>query len=169
MPKNFNKMKKYLSFMAFAMMAVFSLAVVSCGDDDDDEPTNVDSDYVGTWSVQRVEGWGYDEDNSFEYVQLKSDGTYIDVQELTEEDIEDDEFLGFYTEKEKAQGYVVYRGEWSVSSNKLFLKVSTPTHFKGTTLTYDIVKKEKDKLTVSMLGITSYLIRVNDKTIEKYL
>ena len=68
MPKNFNKMKKCLSFMAFAMMAVFSLAVVSCGDDDDDEPTNVDSDYVGTWSVQRVEGWGYDEDNSFEYV-----------------------------------------------------------------------------------------------------
>lgn len=30
-------MKKYLSFMAFAMMAVFSLALVSCSDDDNEE------------------------------------------------------------------------------------------------------------------------------------
>lgn len=30
-------MKKYLSFMAFAMLAVFSLAFVSCGDDEDDD------------------------------------------------------------------------------------------------------------------------------------
>lgn len=29
-------MKKYLSFMAFAMMAVFSLTLVSCGDNDDE-------------------------------------------------------------------------------------------------------------------------------------
>ena len=28
-------MKKHLSFIAFAMMAVFSLAFVSCGDDDE--------------------------------------------------------------------------------------------------------------------------------------
>lgn len=30
-------MNKYMKFMAFAMMAVFSLAFVSCRDDDDDE------------------------------------------------------------------------------------------------------------------------------------
>ena len=30
-------MKKYLSLMAFAMMAVFSLAFVSCGDDDEED------------------------------------------------------------------------------------------------------------------------------------
>ena len=29
-------MKKYLSFMAFAMVAVFSLTFISCGDDDED-------------------------------------------------------------------------------------------------------------------------------------
>ncbi len=33
-------MKKYLSLIAFAVMAVFSLAFVSCGDDDDDELNN---------------------------------------------------------------------------------------------------------------------------------
>ena len=33
-------MNKYIKYMAFAMMAVFSLAFLSCGDDDDDEPAN---------------------------------------------------------------------------------------------------------------------------------
>ena len=33
-------MNKYIKFMAFAMMAVFSLALVSCGGNDDDGPTN---------------------------------------------------------------------------------------------------------------------------------
>lgn len=32
-------MKKFLSYMAFAMLAVCSLAFVSCGDDDDDDAT----------------------------------------------------------------------------------------------------------------------------------
>ena len=32
-------MSKYIKFMAFAMMAVFSLVFVSCSDDDDDEPS----------------------------------------------------------------------------------------------------------------------------------
>ena len=43
-------MKKYLSFMAFAMMAVFSLAFVSCGDEDEDEITP-EATIVGTWEV----------------------------------------------------------------------------------------------------------------------
>lgn len=38
-------MKKYLSFMAFALIAVFSLAFVSCGDDDDDEDDPSTSGY----------------------------------------------------------------------------------------------------------------------------
>lgn len=36
--------------MAFAMMAVFSLAFVSCGDDDEDEITP-EATIVGTWEV----------------------------------------------------------------------------------------------------------------------
>ncbi len=38
-------MNKYIKFMAFAMMAVFSLAFVSCGDDDD-EPSASGSQLV---------------------------------------------------------------------------------------------------------------------------
>ena len=41
-------MKKYLSFMAFAMMAVFSLAFVSCDDDDEDDISS-EATIVGTW------------------------------------------------------------------------------------------------------------------------
>ena len=33
-------MKKYLSFMAFALMAVFSLTLASCGDDDEEKSQN---------------------------------------------------------------------------------------------------------------------------------
>ena len=39
----------------------------------------------------------------------------------------------------------------------------------GSTLVYDIITKENDKITVAMWGATSYLIRVDDDVIEKYL
>ena len=45
-------MKKYFSFIAFAMMAVFSLAFVSCSDDDD-EKTGSSSELVGTWEDRK--------------------------------------------------------------------------------------------------------------------
>lgn len=70
-----------MSFMAFAMMAVFSLAFVSCGDDDDDdvdiEPT---ATIVGTWEITEnnfdlkikeimgmdIDGWETDEEESMQ-------------------------------------------------------------------------------------------------------
>ena len=55
---NFKTMKKYLKFMAFAMMAVFSLAFVSCGDDDD-EPnkggdTGINEQFSFTINVKTI-------------------------------------------------------------------------------------------------------------------
>jgi hypothetical protein len=44
-------MKKYMSFMAFAMLAVFSLAFVSCGDDDDEDENTTEATIVGTWEI----------------------------------------------------------------------------------------------------------------------
>ncbi|MDO4950571.1 MAG: hypothetical protein Q4E49_00745 [Bacteroidales bacterium] len=43
-------MKKYLSLFAFAMMAVFSLAFVSCGDDEEEDGADT-SKLVGTWEI----------------------------------------------------------------------------------------------------------------------
>lgn len=138
-------MSKYIKFMAFAMMAVFSLAFVSCGDDDEDS-SNSTSEYVGTWSDTESDEYG------FEYIQLKSDGTYIDVQE----------------DEDTVIGYTVYYGEWKVSNDKLILKVTSGIG-KGIILTYDIVIKEKDKLIVSFMGFTSTFVKVNDSIIQKYL
>ena len=48
-------MKKYLSIWAFALMAVFSLVAVSCGDDDKDDAIQGDATIVGTWEVTSVD------------------------------------------------------------------------------------------------------------------
>ncbi len=134
--------------MAFAMVAVFSLTFVSCGNDDDEElkPESSVSEYVGTWSDTESAEYG------FEYIQLKSDGSYIDVQE--DEDAE--------------KGYAVYYGKWSVSGDELTLKATSGIG-AGITLTYDIVKKERDKLILSLFGITSTFVKVNDNVIQQYL
>jgi len=42
-------MKKDLSYMAFAILTVFSLAIVSCGDDDDDVIDGGNRIVLGTW------------------------------------------------------------------------------------------------------------------------
>lgn len=49
-------MNKYIKFMAFAMIAVFSLAFVSCGDDDDDEPTSASGSQIEINGVKHYVG-----------------------------------------------------------------------------------------------------------------
>lgn len=44
-------MKKYLSLIAFVMMAVVSLSLTACGDDDDDVNAGSTSELVGTWDI----------------------------------------------------------------------------------------------------------------------
>ena len=44
-------MKKYLSLIAFVMMAVVSLSLTACGDDDDDDNVGSTSELVGTWEI----------------------------------------------------------------------------------------------------------------------
>ena len=47
--------------------------------------------------------------------------------------------------------------------------IQTAAENGGVTLAYDIVKKEKDKITVSWGGITVTIVKVNDDVIQKYL
>lgn len=155
-------MKQYLSFMAFAMMAVFCLTFVSCGSDGDEPgPSSSLSEYVGTWST--ITGIA---DGEFEYIQFKSDGNCTRV--LYDEDAE--------------KGYDVFSGTWAINGDKLTIKetsvigsemaqflIQTAAENGGVTLAYDIVKKEKDKITVSLGGITVTIAKVNDDVIQKYL
>lgn len=53
-------MKKYLSLIAFAMMAVVSLSLTGCGDDDDDNGGG-SSALVGTWDLISLVTDGKDE------------------------------------------------------------------------------------------------------------
>ena len=77
-------MKKFLSFMVFAMMAVFGLSLVSCGDDDEDFEASI----VGTWEVTYVKAtsaYGLDEDDGFEIgdrMTFYSNGTYEDSEDI---------------------------------------------------------------------------------------
>lgn len=148
--------------MAFAMMAVFCLTFVSCGSDGDEPgPSSSLSEYVGTWST--ITGIP---DGEFEYVQFKSDGKCTRV--LYDEDAE--------------KGYDVFSGTWAINGDKLTIKetsvigsemaqilIQTAAENGGVTLAYDIVKKEKDKITVSWGGITATIVKVNDDVIQKYL
>ena len=77
-------MKKYLSFIAFAMMAVFSLSLVSCGDDDDEE---FEASVVGTWEVtylKATSSFDMDDDEGLKVgdrMTFYSDGRYKDSED----------------------------------------------------------------------------------------
>lgn len=76
-------MKKYFSLIAFAMVAVFSLVFVSCGDDEEEFEASV----VGTWEVTYVRAssyWGVDDDEGFkkgDQMTFYSDGRYEDSED----------------------------------------------------------------------------------------
>ena len=70
-------MRKYMSFMAFAMMAVFSLAFASCGDDHDDVDIEPTATIVGTWEIT---------ENNFDLKIKEIMGMDIDGWETVEEE-----------------------------------------------------------------------------------
>ncbi len=142
-------MKKQINFILLAVMAVFSITFVSCGNDDD-EP---DSAFVGTWHTERVDGSLEPYTEGITYTQLRSDGTYVEV----------------YVDEEDENAYEVTHGTWDVSDNELTMTATTDIVMAGIPVTYEVKKIEKDKITLSFLGTTVYLVRVSDSVIEKYL
>lgn len=149
-------MKKHLLFFGVIVLAVMGMTLTSCGDDND-EPSGGSSSLVGSWSFELDEGWNniigdYIDEDFFQYLQLKSNGSFVQVQ----------------PEEEEPDGYYIARGNWSESNGKLILEY-TSGELKGTTWTYDIIKKEKNRVTISIWGITGYMIRISDNVVEQYL
>ena len=140
-------MKKLYSTILLLAMMVAALGFTACGDDDeeDDSGSGYSSFLVGTWQVEDEDSYA----DEVEYVQFKSNGTYINVQ---------------YDE----DGLYITKGTWNVSDNELTMK-ETDGEWKGTSFTYTILSKGQSKLTLSMLGITSTLTKVSDSVIERYL
>ena len=71
-------------------------------------------------------------------------------------------------DEEDDNAYEVTNGTWSVSDNKLTMTATTDI-ISGIPVTFEIKKVEGDKITLSFLGTTVYLVRVSDSVIEKYL
>ncbi len=149
-------MKKYLYCLMVALMTITAFALVSCSDDDDIE-LSVNS-IVGTWSVEGGNAWGIDASmsgsvlgDSFwikEYIRFYEDGSLVDV---AEDQIGDDYELD------------ISYGTWTLDGSSLNIRTN------GVTYTYTVKDITKDKITVSMWGITSYLVRVSDSVIDQYL
>lgn len=79
-------MKKYFSLIAFAMLAVFCLAFVSCGDDDDEGGEN-SSALVGTWDAVSSrfyddDGWEETEAESWYWVFTDKTVTVYDEDDM---------------------------------------------------------------------------------------
>lgn len=118
------------------------------GGGDDDEIGGNSSFLVGTWSVTSAQGWGgYTGDGEAEYLQFKSNGTYINVQF-------DD-------------GLYITKGTWRATDTELVMK-ETEGDILGT-YTYKILNHTQSTLTLKMWGITVNLTKVPDSTIDKYL
>ena len=137
--------KLYSTFMLLAMM-VAALSLTACGGDDDEIGGN-SSFLIGTWSVTSGQGWGFESDGEAEYLQFKSDGTYINVQF-------DD-------------GLYITKGTWRATDTELVMK-ETEGDILGT-YTYKILNHTQTSITLEMWGITANLTKVPDSTIDKYL
>ena len=133
--------------MMLAMM-VAALSFTACGgDDEEDEFIDNSSFVVGTWSINTVEGWGLEAEVETEYIQYKSDGTYIDVQ------LDD--------------GLYISKGTWKISGTDLIMKETEGRLLW--TYTFTILNHTKTTLTLEMWGITANATKVPDSTIDKYI
>jgi len=143
-------MKKLYSTIMMLAMMVAALSLTACGGDDDEENGGGDSStfLIGTWSVTYAQGWGFEsDDDEPEYLQFKSNGTYINVQF-------DD-------------GLYITKGNWSATDTEIIMK-ETEGDILGT-YTYKILNHTQTSITLEMWGITANLAKVPDSTIDKYL
>ena len=123
-------MKKYLSFMAFAMFAVCSLAFVSCGDDDDEIEGN--GSIIGTWKndlsddniLPEIGPEYFEEYHCYVYYQFKDDGTFI---RATVEIIKYTQFAKeTYGEKDGTE-VEIEKGTYKINGNKISLTTNGET------------------------------------------
>ena len=139
---NYFTMKKHLYQLLVALIALSSLFLVSCNDEEDISS----GDIVGTWewdSFDSEDYWGK------QYVQFNADGEYIEVNLNADGTIE----------------YIDRGGQWERIGNTVIISdegEEIPT-------TAVITKLSNEDLTLTLLGISMSYKRVDDSVIEKYL
>lgn len=140
-------MKKLYYFLAVMLLALVSVGVTSCGDDDD-EPKS--SDLVGTWQLKAI-----DEDGATyeSLVQFTKNGKWNSVDIYTDE-------VGVQVEVEQ--------GTYTVSGNRITVSYTEDGQTLNESFTYE-VKGDKLMLTYDDYPVAVTLIRVKDSVIEQYL
>ena len=159
-------MKKLLYFMAFAVLTVFSLAIVSCGDDDNDVIDGGNHSIIGTWKCDltdraNVHGYGVEEYHLYYYSQFKEDGTYVDVNVSYRKYSE--ELKESYPELEKTTVEFIVRGTYKVKGNKL---IGTTD---GNTSSAKIEVSDNTLILNNKIGETWIYTKVDDTEIDEYL
>ncbi len=159
-------MKKVLSFVAFAMMVISSLSLVSCSKDDDIDGEN--GNIVGTWKCDLAVDYGKDDDlygieeyHSYIYSQYKEDGTFTHVHVYITKYTKEAKQLGLKDETEVE----IEKGTYRTNGNKLTETING----ESTSGEYKI---EGNKLILTntsglIMGIT--FSRVSDSEINQYL
>lgn len=149
------------------MMAVFSLAFVSCGDDDDDDVSG--GNIVGTWKCDLPididnddDFYGIEEYHSYLYSQYKEDGTLINVYvDITKYTKQAKEQLGLKDETE----IEIERGTYRINGNKITETID------GETDTGEFKVSGNKLILTSTRGLIMSVTfsRVNDAEINQYL
>lgn len=135
------QMKKLISFIAFAMMAVFSLSLVSCGDDNDNDDEPSSSALVGTWDI--VSNIYYSPDAPPEEDNVRGAYWVFSETQITVHDVEDllngksvDYVYDSSTKSLKVVGWPVYS---ILELTKTTLKMES-VHIMGT---YNVITLKK--------------------------
>ena len=138
-------MKQYYYLLMVMLLALVTLGVTACGDEDDPQ----DSSIVGTWQLNIADEPGAN----------GTYGTYCVLVQFTED--------GEYFEAEIfSTEYYVYHGRYSVSGDKLTLSYDSGYNTKTDEIIY---KVKGNKLTLITTYDTSTFTRVKDSVIEPYL
>ena len=155
--------------MAFAVLAVFSLAIVSCGEDDDDANDGGNMSIIGTWKCDLTEKgkhivdgyYGVEDFHEYYYHQFKEDGTCIDVSISYFKYSE--ELKDSHPELEETRVDLLIKGTYKVKGNKM-----TQT-FNGQSGTATIKISGNTLEQTNKDGETWVFTKVNDTEISEYL
>lgn len=125
-------MKKYLKFLLVAFVATMTLSLSSCKSDDDEPSTG---SIVGSWQVESSVNEVME---SEQYLQFRSDGTFYEVINYT------DEIFG------SMLGTVYDEGTWSLSGNNLKVSVKNDLTVKKVTSTELVLEENVMGYTVEV-------------------
>ena len=158
-------MKKYYYLLVAMLMAVTTLGLTACGDDND-EPDS--GDIVGTWSCdlsrEMIEAMDDIYTSGEDLIQFRNDGTFVEVSVL----YFTNEWAEMFSDDEDFQNpeVLIDRGTYTISGDQL-------TMFYGDgekeVCTYKVKGKSLTVTSTYGIVIGMTFTRVSDSRIEKYL